>query len=311
MIDATLQINLSAGDAAYAELTVPALLAAHPNVAERLLVVDLCKPQKTRIVDPARRFPEPAYTQRAERIVALAEGWLAARQVDRVVYLRPHDPLFKKMSALYLRPWLRETHDYGGCALMSYLAAFELCRTRWLVHYDADMLLYQARGFDWVRVARTAMVDSESVVAACPRPAPPREGLDAPTAQERLIATAHAAGWLNAWFSTRCYLFDLQRLAPLLPLLQGRIYWETLAARLLRRGYPRSPEIMLFRRMESAGRWRLTLRDPRAWLLHPVQKKDDFVAALPRVLAQVASGKSPALQKGNQDLNLDWWPIHE
>jgi hypothetical protein len=303
----TLQINLSPGDLAYAELTVPALLAAHPEAGERLLIVDVCKPQRTKIVDPARRFPEPAFSARVEKITALAERWRATGQVERVVVLRPGDPLFPKLSRHYLRPWVRETHDYGGCALMAYLAAFELCRTRWLLHYDADMLIHQADGFAWAPGAIAAMADSPRIVAASPRPAPPRLNLDAPTAEERLAAKPHAAGWLNTWFSTRCYLFDLTRLRPLLPLLQGRIFWEVLAARLLKRGYPRSPEIMLFRRMQSARQWRLTLRDSRAWLLHPIKKDSEFVAALPRLLHAVKTGHVPTAQRGHANLDLAAW----
>ncbi len=310
MSDFTLQINLSAGDSAYAALTVPRLLAAHPEVTERLLVVDLCKPQKTKIVDPELRFPEPGYSRRRDTIVHLTEGWLASGAVDRVVYLRPGDPLLTVLSRTYLRSWVRETHDYGGCALMAYLAAFEMCRTRWLIHYDADMLLYQDPGFDWALQAREVMKADRAVVAAIPRPSPPPlDGPDAPSENERLAMHEQPDGWLSGWFSTRCFLFDLASLRPCLPLLQGRLLWETIAVRLLRRGYPRSPEILLFRRMAAAGLSRLTLNDRRAWLLHPVNKGAAFVGALPRLQAAIANGECPAAQRGQQDLLLDAWSI--
>lgn len=307
MSDITLQINLSGGDAAYAEWTVPVLLEAHRHAAERLLIVDTCKPQRTRIVDPAQRFAEPAFTGRVEKVLALAEGWRAAGRVDRVVVLRPDDPLFPQLRQRYLRPWVKETHDYGGCALLSYLAAFELCRTRYLLHYDADMLLHQANGFRWAEAAVAALATSPDVIAATSLPAPPLSGADAPSAHERLTLRSHPAGWLNTWFSTRCYLFDLERLRPQLPLLQGRVYWESVIARLRGQGYPRSPEIMLFRRLGAAGFWRLALRDERAWLLHPVKKDAAFVAALPRLQVAIAAGRCPDAQRGRQDLNLDYW----
>lgn len=309
MNDVTLQINLSPGDLAYAPLTVPALLRAHASVAERLLVVDVCKPQRTRIVDPSVRFPEPAFTHRADAIVAFAESLARDGFVDRVVVLRPDDPLFPRLRGKYLRSWVRDTHDYGGCALTAYLAAFELCRSRWLLHYDADMLVHQAAGVDWVAQARAALAADPNIVAASPRPSPPpRNGEpDAPTAVERLPLRATDAGWLNAWFSTRCFLFDLDRLQPHLPLLQGRVYWETLLARLRGRGYPRSPEALLFRRLSAAQRWRLILRERGAWLVHPARKGPEFVAALPAILSAVASGQYPDAQCGEADLQLDAW----
>jgi hypothetical protein len=308
MTDVTLQINLSAGDSTYAAWTVPAIIAAHPGATERLLVVDLCKPQATRIIDPARRYAEPAYTARQQKVLQLSESWLASGLVDRVVALRPGDPLFPVLSRRYLRPWARETHDYGGCALMAYLAAFELCRTRWLLHFDADMLVHQAAGFDWVGQGQQAMAGSANVIAAVPRPSPPSpDRPEIPSENERLAFRTHASGWLNAWFSTRCYLFDLERLRPLLPLLQGGIYWENILVRLLNRGYPRSPEVILHRRLRAADRWRLMLRDERAWLLHPVQKDAAFVAVLPRLLEAVRKGEVPAGQRGQQDLDLAHW----
>lgn len=305
MTDYTLQINLSPGDVAYAGLTVPALLAAHPSASERLLVVDVCKPQRTAIVDPAVRFPEPAYSKRVETILAFAESLRSSGRVDRIEVLRPGSPLFPLLSQRYLRSWVKETHDYGGCALMSYLAAFELCRTRHLLHYDADMILHQSSGYDWAPPAIDAMSGLACAVAASPRQAPPPEGTDGPTSHERIDITACDAGWLNAWFSTRCYLFDLDKLRPRLPLLQGMAYWETLASLLRGRAYPRSPETMLYRRMSATGGMRLTLKDRRAWMLHPVRKDARFIAVLPALIAAVTRGEFPKAQSGSADLDLD------
>ncbi len=304
----TLQINLSPGDVAYAAQTVPALLRAHPQVAERVLVIDVCKPQRTRIIDPGHRFPEPAYSERVQRILAIGEQLQADGLADRVEVLRPGHALFPQLSSTYLRPWIRETHDYGGCALMSYLAAFELCRTRHLLHYDADMLLYQSPGYDWAPPAIAAMARYPQVTAASPRQAPPVVGLpDCPTTDERLAVETCKDGWLNTWFSTRCYLFDMDRLRPLLPLVQGRVWWEVLATRLRGRGYPRSPEIMLFRRMTAARRRRLTLRDPHAWLLHPVDKGSFFADHLPAILQTVEAGRFAPGQAGKADFDNQLW----
>lgn len=311
MIPFTLQINLSAGDADYAQLTVPRLLAAHPHATERLLVVDLCKPQRTRIVDPARRYPEPRFTVRATRVADFAAACLRDGKVDRVVCLRPGDPLFARISSAWLRPSVTATHDYGGCALMAYFAAFELCRTPYLLHYDADMILHQEAGFDWADQARDEIESSASLIAATPRPTAPVPGRpDIPSLRECLPYFPHRAGWRNAWFSTRCYLFNVPRLRTCLPLIQGRYHLEMLVTRLLRRGYPRSPEIMLHRRLSSAGYECLMLSDPRAWMLHPCRKGPEFVAALPALLDAVAADRCPDGQRGVQDLELPLWENH-
>lgn len=308
MRDITLQINLSPGDVGYAALTVPRLLAAHSGVAERLLVVDVCRPQRTAIVNPDRRFPEPEFSQRCIRIVAFAEALRQAGSVDRVEILRPADPRFSEWRQRFLRSWVHATHDYGGCALMAYLAAFALCRTRWLLHYDADMMLHQAPGYDWAAAAALVLTQNSEIIAAIPRPSPTSDATpDVPTLQERLPLRTNEAGWLNQWFSTRCYLFDCERLRGCLPLLQGRVYWETWLARLWRRGYPRSPETMLFRRLSACGYWRLILHRRDTWLLHPARKDAAWLTALPGLLDAVAAGRCPEAQRGYQDLQLEWW----
>jgi hypothetical protein len=225
-----------------------------------------------------------------------------------VEILRPTEPRFAEWRQCFLRSWLHATHDYGGCALMAYLAAFALCRTRWLLHYDADMMLHQAPDYDWAVAAARVLTQNPGIIAAIPRPSPPPDATpDAPTRQERLPLLTTDAGWLNQWFSTRCYLFDCVRLRDCLPLLQGRVYWETLLARLLRRGYPRSPETMLFRRLTACGYWRLILHRRDTWLLHPARKDSAWLTALPGLLDAVAAGRCPEAQRGYQDLQLEWW----
>jgi len=304
----TLQINLSPGDVRYAELTVPALIEAHPEATERLLVVDICRPQKTGIVDPDKRFPEPAYSHRVTRICEIANHFLSAGAVDRVEILEPAFSLKSELSRRYLANIVTETHDYGGCALMAYLAAFELCQTPWLVHFDADMLIHRAGDSAWVQEAAEAVIADPNIVAAAPLSSPPQgDNQSLPSQDERLGHFPHPAGWLSHWFSTRCYLFHIERLQSELPLLQGRILWETRMAKWLRRGYPRSPEIMLFRRMQSAGKFRLTLQSQHTWLLHPVDKNEQFIELLPRLVDSVKRGEFPAQQAGHQDIVNSLW----
>ena len=93
MTDTTLQINLSPGDLRYAEMTVPALVAAHPEAAERLAVVDCCRPQRTKIVNPDSRFPEPEFSKKVERIIAMTENFQEKGIFDRIEFLHPDTPV--------------------------------------------------------------------------------------------------------------------------------------------------------------------------------------------------------------------------
>lgn len=312
MHNVTLQINLSPGDIAYAQLTVPALAEAHrASVDEKLAIVDCCRPQKTKIVNPDQRFPEPEFNRRVEKICAIAEELKAKGYLDRIIYLHPGNSLQPLLSSKYLGNWVNETHDYGACALMAYLAAFEVTTTRYLIHYDADMLLYQAPDYDWSVEARYQMDREHKAVAASPRISPPfsqeKNLPDAPSIHEGRPLSQVEGGWRNDWFSNRCYLIDKEKLNNYLPLIQGCLLVETLAVKYFNRGYPRSPEIMLFKRVGRAGGWRLNLKSEQAWLLHPATKPPHYLELLPQIQQAIQQCQVPVEQRGYADINLSAW----
>ncbi len=274
--ETTLQVNLSAGDIAYAGTTVPAIVAAHrARVCEVIAVVDCCRPQRTKIVDPDSRFPLNTFTERVGRIRAVAERLKGAGILDRVYYLEPHDTLIHEMSRKYLRGLTSGTHDYGGCGLMAYLAAFEVVGTRYLLHYDADMLIYQDPSTDWIEQAVGLLDDENDAVAATPRWSPPfalGDGMkDAPALQHGRPLIPVKGGWRDDWFSTRCFLIDRLKLERYTPFMQGSLLLESLAVKLLKRGFPK-----ISRNHDASPHW------PLGWLeieptvgVHVVVASDD------------------------------------
>lgn len=311
LADVTLQINLCAGDAAYAAQTVPLLVRSHAGAAHRLLVVDCCRPQRTRIYDPDTRMPEPGFSARLARVRELAVQFQRDGLFEEIAWLEPGSTLFAALAKRYTRPWMTETHDYGGCAFMGYWAALDLPRTRFVLHYDADMCLHQAPGFDWAAEALRLWADYPQAVGATPRVSPPGFARvpadDAPSLHEGRPAERVPAGWLNDWFSTRCLLVDRERLAPHLPLVTGRRTVEYFLRRWFDRGYPPGPEALLFLVLGPRGLRRLNLADERAWLLHPNSKPAVFLELLPDLLAAVQAGRVPAAQRGQSDIDLPAW----
>ncbi len=310
-MDLTLQINLSAGDAAYAALTVPRLVLAHPAVTRRIAVVDLCRPQPTRIFHPDTRLPEPAFSNRVRAIRELAERFLAQGFFDQLVTLEPNSPRFETLAARYTAAGMTETHDYGGCANMAYWAGIDEPTTRFVLHYDADICLHQSPGFDWAHQALRLWETYPSAVFATPRISPPgfatTPRCDAPSLHEGRPFERVADGWLNDWFSTRCFLVDRERLAPHLPLMRGALGWEYRFRRFLDRGYPPGPETLLFRVLSSRGARRLNLSDPRAWILHPNSKPASYLAILPQLLESVSAGRIPEAQRGHSEIDVTAW----
>jgi hypothetical protein len=317
MHNVTLQFNLSPGDIAYAQITVPALIAAHSqNVDETLAIVDCCPPQDGKYVRSERKLSNDEFHQRVKQICTIVEALKAQGYLDRIIYLHPGNSLQSILSQKYLGGWVHETHDYLGCGLMSYLAAFEVTQTRYLLHYDGDMLLYQAPGYNWLLEAKRLIAKYPNVVTVCPRISPPylHEDTtlsDSPSLKKELHQ-AHPLkrveeGWQDDWFSDRCYLIDREKLSDYLPLLRGWFLIKTLIAKYLRRGYPRTSESTLCSGVGSAGGRRLILASEQSWLLHPASKPDRLIELLPSIQQCIQQGQVPVEQKGLVDIHLSAW----
>ncbi len=194
---------------------------------------------------------------------------------------------------------------------MSYLAGLEVSKTQYVLHYDSDMLLHQSPGYDWSVEAKERMETMPAVVASTPRISPPfskQVGIpDAPSRHEGRPFTLAEGGWYNDWFSTRCFLMDREKLKQYLPLLQGSLVIEALVTRLLKRGFPRSPEIMLFKRVGRGGGLTLNMSTENAWLLHPATKPESYLQLLPKIQESVKEGQIPFEQRGHSNIDIEAW----
>ena len=305
----TLQINISPGDIDYAHLTVPALVKKHLDISKRLLIVDCCRPQKTKLVDPDVKFPLKLFEEKVEKIISIAEQLMKDGIVTDIYYIKPNDPLIRKLSKKYLSGIYDCTHSGGGTANMSYWAAIELPQTKYVLHYDGDLLLYQKEGYSWVDEAMRYFNDNDKIITVLPRDAPPSLDIfnDMPTYHEGMPSENYESYWLNEFFSTRHFLIDKERLAPFLPLMQGRILVETLFRKYGRRVFPRDPEIVLFSRLSSRHAKRLILKSGDAWMLHPTSKPKEYIDILPKMITLIDAGISPKKQHGYADITLEEW----
>lgn len=230
--DITLQLNLCAGDLAYAEQTVPALIATHrPDVREVLVIADACRPQSTPVLHSPSRFPAAPFAERVSQLRAMCACWRSAGLVDRVEFLEPDSKRVRELNRKYCGRSTAWTHDHLGHAFAAYFAGWEHARTRYVLHFDADILLYQAPGYSWLRAAVASLEANPKLLAASPRIAPPLTEATGPMVDLSLPGngwqptwrlTREQQGWHSEWFSTRCHLMDRVRLAEQLPLRSHR-----------------------------------------------------------------------------------------
>ncbi|GGE44421.1 hypothetical protein EV200_101227 [Pedobacter psychrotolerans] len=303
----TLQINISPGDINYAGLTIPALVANHSDIKKRLLIVDCCRPQKTKLVDPDLKFPIHNFEKNVEKIIEISKKLLKDNIVTEVHYLYHDSPLFKVVSKKYLNNLYDCTHAAGGTANMSYWVGIELCNSKYVLHYDGDIILYQKSDYSWVEEALSLMLKEENVIIAVPRLAPPPNEIDYPSYQEGREITSFEKFWINDWFSTRHFLLDKEKLNSFLPLVIGKVKVELLLRKYLRRAFPIDPEMLLFKSLGRRGCKRLILKNKNAWITHPADKPENFLRNVKKIISEVKQGNFPLEQMGYENINLDAW----
>lgn len=307
MDDVTLQINVSPGDINYAALTIPALVANHLDIKERLLIVDCCRPQKTKLIDPDREFPIHIFNKKVKKIIEISKQLLKDKIVSEVIYLYPNDPLFKEISKKYLNNQYNCTHSAGGTANMSYWAGIELSKTKFVLHYDGDMILYQKKGYSWAEEALNLMETEKNVIIAVSRLSPPIPNSDLTLFYEGRQSTSFGKYWLDDWFSTRHFLLNKDKFQNFLPLVRGKIILELLLRKYGRRAFPIDPEILLFKSLGSRGCKRLILKNENAWVTHPYDKPDRYIAIIKDMIYEISNGAFPEAQQGYENIDLDAW----
>ena len=205
---------------------------------------------------------------------------------------------------------------WDGGPFYAYFYGMYQARSRYIVHFDSDML-FGGGNTRWVEEAIRVMDADPSLLVTSPLPGPPRadgvllgHGSDVPRPVE--IEGVH--GYRFRHVSTRIFMLDMDRLyasvgrLPLLaPGLPSRI-----KARLL--GNPpraREAEVILSETLQENGLSRLDFLGSEGglWSLHPPYRNAAFYEQLPSLIAAVESGRIPDEQRGDYDMNdsmIDW-----
>ena len=295
--DATLLINLSAGDATYGYLTAKGLIEAHrASVKEVILVVDTIKAQHATFYDHAKRYAEPQYSDKVKAITEAANQLKNEGLADRVIEIKENDPAIKKLAKHYFKNRLTATHDFRGAPIAAYGIGMAACNTQYVVRYDGDIIVHQTPGNDWIIKGIEHLKTDKTLIAVSPNPAPPVAGYS--------LKITHTDIY---WFSTRCLLFDKDLLTQQRPLLDYKYLPEFTLRKLMKRTYPPAFETVITRRLQGKKLINRYLTNEEAWYLHPEDKGELFLNLLPQIIAKAKSGQYPADQGGKEILQLAAW----
>jgi hypothetical protein len=285
----TLQFNLSVVDIPYCLLTIPEVRKLHPSINDVVGVVDMCKP-------PTLVIKQESWDEQVRILQEKCERLLEQNIFSRIYYVFPNDPLLSKIYKEYLQYLILQTHDSQKSAITAYLVPFEIINTKYLLHYDADMLLYQKPGYDWALDSIHWFEQDEMLLSVSPRLSPslpPHKPLYPIKSVD--------------WFSTRCFIVNTKRFKKILPLTGGKYMLEVLARKVLNRTFPPTPEKMIYERMKNRGFKRFDLTSHCAWITHPVIKNSVFFNSLPNIFNRIRNLDIPPEQISHENMVLDAW----
>ena len=278
-------------------------------------IVRACRYPFTRrvlVVDTAplgRRYARRPNIGSPEDLLRCCRELVSSGLIDAIAPI-DYSPAFRRrMYRKHFAGPMRQTHSSGGYPILGSVFAVEESRADYLVHFDSDIMLYQAPGYNWVEEGIKLVQEHPDLLAVLPRSGPPAPDDRLRQQEETGEPYERDPRGLFAFhtFTSRVFLMDRRRFERILP-LRPRLPLVPLLRNYLT-SYNTMPEweVMVGYRLREVGMIRADLATPRAWTLHPDDRGDRFEQALPRILARVEAGDYPPEQGGRYDLVLDRW----
>lgn len=310
-------------DVPYLLQTIPHLLrSCHYPFVERVLAIDTAPLTG----DKVYRYDTGSQEQLEQACQTLIDQGI----IDRLATIDYNPDLIQTIYEKYFgsenaRQMLDHTHNWKGSTVYASLYCIEAAATDHYLHFDADMLLYQAPNYDWISEGIQLMESVSNIVAIRPHCGPPHpEG-------KKFHANNYIKDdrgfYAHKFFSMRAYLVNRNRFANLSPIpliwkfsplwsrylpnplqaLGGKIERKLRSRKGPVQGAIESFEPMSSQRLKETDFVRADLASHQAWTIHPAKHSADFIEALPTLIQLIEKGVYPPGQAGYYDLVLEAW----
>lgn len=307
----SLSIMVARTDIPFMMHTIPHLVKmSRFPFQERVLIIDTAPLSGDKVGRPGIG----TMAQLRENCAALIRQGVVDRTIDMDYSDAYRHRLYQKhFGSTALKP----THNYKGYPILGSIFSIEEVPGDHILHFDSDMLLYQSPDYSWIEAGIRLLAEVEEVMFVRPLSGPPSpEGI---FYQRHPYETDPRGFYRFKFFGSRAYLLNRQKLERLLPIPVlwrrfKRQWLKQLPAPLLTRlhnltgrGALDSWEVMISRQLERTQYVRATLTHEGAWTVHPKDRGDRFIQALPQIIERIESGDYPADQAGYYDMKLEAW----
>jgi hypothetical protein len=299
MADCTFVTLAGPGDTAFVGITLPHLLrmCSFPFHEVLIVVDDLPKEsgRSTKQPDKMLSFQETL------------DGLRRDGTVIRKVLLSAVERERERLSRKYFGTRIKNARDHRGVPLLGWIAGLDAAKTKFVVHFDSDILLHQDTGFSWIEVGKRLIEQDSTTMFVSPLPGPPTT--DGGLLGQVIAPERDSRGNFRfKTFSSRRFLVDKDRLENLLPTPDAHTSWKRRALMRLGIGNSLLPwEVSVSRALARSPYYRVHLSSPKAWSLHSPDHGRDWLQALPEIVRRVEEGQYPREQAGYYDLILSAW----
>lgn len=238
--------------------------------------------------------------------------------VDRIIdidYSKAYQKrVYKKHFGTTL---IKPTHNYKGYPILGTIFSLEEMKGDYVVHFDSDMMLHQAADYCWISESIELLKKRPEVMTVRPLAGPPAK--DGSLHLQNPLESDPDGFHAFKTFGSRVYLLDRKRFDEMLPF--EVLWWsyrkkplitlppaiQTLLNSIAGTGALGSWEKMFSKKLAKTSYVRANLSSRQAWTLHPKDRGDQFIQALPKIIAKVEAGWYPTEQAGYYDMHLKPW----
>ena len=296
----TLSINVCLADYPFIEQTIPHLVrSCNYPFTEKMIVIDTAPMQG--------RYQKQIPLVTMKELEKKAHNLVKRGYIDSVVKVDYRPEISKPIMKKHLGYPIWETHDFRNAPIYAYLFAYEATQSDYFLHFDSDMLLYQAKDFNWIKTGIDYLSQNPDLLTVTPLPGPPSNSAE--LKQREVPYSLDPRGLFTfKVFTARRYLFNRQRFDSILPLPLSYISWKRkLLSYFTKRSAIERWEGMISNKLSSSNYIRADLASPKAWTLHAIEHSPKFIKILPQVISQIEEGNFPEEQAGEYDLQLELW----
>jgi hypothetical protein len=300
--DISLQINVSAADLEVCKRILQRQITFWYEELDEIIIT----------VESKKSYGKFAkdFDKNSEDLIALLEKYKSAYPKLRYHFVDYSQQRHTTLAKLFFDTTSMPEKDYRGCAFYSYLDGLAVCKNKYIIHLDSDMLIGGTPNA-WLQNAVDLLNSDKTYLVVNPLAGPPAPDFDI---KQSYVKKTGKYDFVFDKMSTRIFLIDMEKLSvhktTLKKVPPTPRYIKNAIKNNFTRGYMALEDLFSvmmrqrgFVRIDTLGQDENHI----AYSLHPLVKPDHYIQAIPDLLKKIDADDIPDAQRGNYNIHNDFF----